>query len=95
MNAGRCSTNTVRDIPLGRVNYYDLSKYDGLTEQQERMLMPPSIGRRTPRHRSGLRKSGAVTNRGPIANSNAKHVAPRAIQFSGIVFTPGPVGAVS
>ena len=27
-------------------NYYDISKYDGLTEQQKRMLMPPSIGRR-------------------------------------------------
>ncbi|RKU27283.1 hypothetical protein C6499_12120, partial [Candidatus Poribacteria bacterium] len=27
-------------------NYYDISKYDGLTEQQERMLMAPSIGRR-------------------------------------------------
>ncbi|MCY3744381.1 MAG: phytanoyl-CoA dioxygenase family protein [Candidatus Poribacteria bacterium] len=27
-------------------NYYDISKYEGLTEQQQRMLMPPSIGRR-------------------------------------------------
>lgn len=27
-------------------NYYDISKYDGLTEQQKRMLLPPSIGRR-------------------------------------------------
>ena len=27
-------------------NYYDFGKYNGLTEQQERMLAPPSIGRR-------------------------------------------------
>ena len=27
-------------------NYYDISKYEGLTEQQKRMLLPPSIGRR-------------------------------------------------
>ncbi len=27
-------------------NYYDLSNYSGLTEQQKRMLAPPSIGRR-------------------------------------------------
>lgn len=27
-------------------NYYDISKYGGLTERQKRMLLPPSIGRR-------------------------------------------------
>ena len=27
-------------------NYYDISKYEGLTEQQKRMLLPPSIGSR-------------------------------------------------
>ena len=27
-------------------NYYDLDAFDGLTEQQKRMLMPPSIGSR-------------------------------------------------
>ena len=27
-------------------NYYDINKYEGLTEQQKRMLLPPSIGRR-------------------------------------------------
>ena len=29
-------------------NYYDISKYGELTEQQRRLLMPPSIGRRPP-----------------------------------------------
>ena len=27
-------------------SYYDISKYEGLTEQQKRMLLPPSIGSR-------------------------------------------------
>ena len=27
-------------------HYYDISKYEGLTEQQKRMLLPPSIGSR-------------------------------------------------
>ena len=27
-------------------HYYDISKYKGLTEQQKRMLLPPSVGRR-------------------------------------------------
>ena len=27
-------------------HYYDISKYEGLTEQQKRMLLPPSVGRR-------------------------------------------------
>jgi ectoine hydroxylase-related dioxygenase (phytanoyl-CoA dioxygenase family) len=27
-------------------NYYDLSQYTGLTEQQKRILAPPSVGER-------------------------------------------------
>ena len=47
MSGDRCSISIVQDTPAWSQNYYDLDEFDDLTEQQKRMLMPPSIGQRS------------------------------------------------
>ena len=46
MKDGHCSTNIVRDTRHGLEPFYNLSEYGELTEQQKRILSPPSIGNR-------------------------------------------------
>ena len=46
INGGRYSISTVLGTSSWSNIYYDISKYGELTEQQKRMLLPPSIGSR-------------------------------------------------
>ena len=46
MSGDRCSIKYSPGHSAWSQNYYDSDEFDDLTEQQKRMLMPPSIGQR-------------------------------------------------